>query len=194
MTGDAPLRVAFMTDAPRVAGSELWLLDQLPLLRAQGIESTLFLSPSERLDELARRFGAAGVAVERANSPDEWPARTAAFDVRVMQAWSPNTYRRVLPRLASPRVVISHDQLDFHYPQPVRAMYRETYPWTKARPFRAADPAVTVSGWAGERLRSQMALPGAGAVRTGLDPGKSRPATPEERPRLPAAIGSTLYT
>ena len=60
-----PLTVAFITDAPRVAGSEIWLLDVLPLLTRHEIHSTVFLSEAAPLDELARRFEQAGVTVRR---------------------------------------------------------------------------------------------------------------------------------
>lgn len=36
--------VAFLTDAPRVAGSETWLLAYLPLLKHYGLEPTLYLT------------------------------------------------------------------------------------------------------------------------------------------------------
>jgi hypothetical protein len=50
--------VAFVTDAPRVAGSEVWLLDVLPLLPAHGLHPTVFLPRGEALEELARRQAA----------------------------------------------------------------------------------------------------------------------------------------
>ena len=194
MTPTADLRVAWITDAPRVAGSEVWLLDVLPRLHAHGITSTVFLPPHTALDEFAARLGTAGVRAERYADLSALPARTQPFDLRALQVWDPPTYVRLLPRLAEPRLVVIHDQLDYHYPPPVRALYREIYRWTKARPLREADHLLTVSDWGGEFLRGQMGLPGVQAIRNGVDTGKFRPATPGERERLREALGFSRFT
>ncbi|MDP9763649.1 glycosyltransferase family 4 protein [Deinococcus enclensis] len=182
----APLSVAFITDAPRVAGSEVWLLDVLPRLTEAGIRSTVFLSAAAPLDELTRRFTEAGVPVERYSDLLTLPGRTGGFDLRVLQAWYPGNYRMLLPRLASPCFVISHDQLDFHYPQPLRASYLEAYPWTKAAPFRRADGVMTVSHWAGAFIRDRMRVRDVQVVTNGVKTDVYRPATPEERQGLRA--------
>ncbi|MFC4425987.1 glycosyltransferase family 4 protein [Deinococcus navajonensis] len=183
-----------MTDAPRVAGSELWLLDVLPLLRAQRLQSTLFLSDRPNLDVFAARFEAAGVEVRRYAALDELPELTRAFDLRVVQGWAPSTYRQLLPRLDSPQVVFSHDQLDFHYPQPLRTTYLEVYPWTKAWPFRSADAVVTVSAWAGDFMRRRMGLPDVRVVTNGVRWQDFRPAGAEERAALRAASDFRRFT
>ncbi|GGN30699.1 glycosyltransferase family 4 protein [Deinococcus daejeonensis] len=193
-TPPARLRVAVLTDAPRVAGSELWLLDVLPRLAPDGIRSTVFLRVEEKLDGLAERFEAQGVAVHRYEHLRDLPDLSRDFDLRIVQGWTPGTYRTLLPALRPPRMVISHDQLDFHYPQPLRLTYRETYPWTKAAPFRQADRLVTVSEWAGAFMRRDMRLRDVQVVTNGVDPGQFRPATLEERAALRAEFGFTRFT
>jgi uncharacterized protein (TIGR03492 family) len=47
------LEVAFITDAPRVAGSEIWLLERLPGLASLGLQPTLFLPQRPNLDAFA---------------------------------------------------------------------------------------------------------------------------------------------
>ncbi|WP_041227199.1 glycosyltransferase family 4 protein [Deinococcus deserti] len=194
MTGFQDLHVAFMTDAPRVAGSELWLLDVLPLLQAQGLRSTLFLSDRENLDTFAARFEAAGIPVHRYHALTDLPELTRAFDLRVVQGWTPGTYRQLLPLLVAPRMVISHDQLDFHYPQPLRASYLEVYPWTKAGPLRSADAVATVSRWAGEFMRRNMRLKDVHVVSNGVRTDDFRPAMAEERLALRESLGFTRFT
>lgn len=75
------------------------------------------------------------------------PELTRDFDLRLLQAWDPGTYLRLLPGLAAPTLVVSHDQLDYHYAPPLRALYRETYRFTKAIPLRRAGHLLTVSRW-----------------------------------------------
>jgi len=193
-TPPARLRVAVLTDAPRVAGSELWLLDVLPRLVPDGIRSTVFLRVEEKLDGLAERFEAQGVAVHRYEHLRDLPDLSRDFDLRIVQGWTPGTYRTLLPALRPPRMVISHDQLDFHYPQPLRLTYRETYPWTKAAPFRQADRLVTVSEWAGAFMRRDMRLPDVQVVTNGVKVDRFHPATPEDRAALRAEFGFTRFT
>ncbi|GGM30255.1 LPS biosynthesis protein [Deinococcus arenae] len=193
-TPPARLRVAVLTDAPRVAGSELWLLDVLPRLRPDGIQATVFLRVEEKLDGLAERFEEGGVTVHRYEDLQALPELSRDFDLRIVQGWTPGTYRTLLPALRSPRMVISHDQLDFHYPQPLRLTYRETYPWTKAAPFRQADRLVTVSEWAGAFMRRDMRLPDVQVVTNGVKVDRFRPATPEDRAALRAEFGFTGFT
>ena len=190
----APIQVAFLTDAPRVAGSEVWLLDVLPRLAALGVQPSVFLPHGEALDELAARFRAAGVSAERYSDPATLPERTRAFDLRALQVWDPATYRLWLPRLAAPRLVVIHDQLDYHYPLGLKALYRQIYRRTKADSLRAADRLLTVSVWGGEFLRGVMALPDVGVVRNGMDTEKFRPADAEERAVLREALGWTRFT
>lgn len=186
--------MAFITDAPRVAGSEIWLLDVLPLLTRHEIHSTVFLSEAAPLDELARRFEQAGVTVRRYRDLATLPGLTQDFDLRVVQGWTPGTYKRLLPRLNAPRWVISHDQLDYHYPPPLRLTYAETYFWTKARPFRWADGVITVSEWAGEFIRQRMRVREAKVVQNGVKTDRFQPASPEERARLRHEYGFTRFT
>ncbi len=189
-----PLSIAFLTDAPRVAGSEFWLLDVLPLLRGAGITSTVFLSDAAPLDEISKRFEAAGVTVRRYHDLATLPDLTRDFDLRVVQGWTPGTYHRLLPRLAAPRWVISHDQLDFHYPQPLRLTYAEAYPWTKALPFRWADGVITVSEWAGDFIRRRMGVREVQVVKNGVKADRFVPASPAEREKLRQDYGFTRFT
>ncbi|MFC4639419.1 glycosyltransferase family 4 protein [Deinococcus hohokamensis] len=186
------LEVAFLTDAPRVAGSEVWLADLLPRLPAHGIRPTLYLPRHHTLDRFVQ--GLAAVSVQRYDDPTGLPDLTRSADLRVVQAWEPGTYRALLPRLAAPRVVVSHDQLDYHYPAPVRALYREIFRRTKANAFRQADGVVTVSNWGAGFLREQMQLGTTQAMTNGADADKFRPALPDERAALRAGLGFSRFT
>ena len=58
------LEVAFITDAPRVAGSEIWLLERLPGLASLGLQPTLFLPQRPNLDAFAEGLERKGVRVQ----------------------------------------------------------------------------------------------------------------------------------
>lgn len=186
--------VAFLTDAPRVAGSEVWLRDLLPLLPRSGLLPTLFLPQQETLRPFAEQVAGAGVGVEWYDQPAELQSRTTRFDLRVLQAWEPRTYHNLLPQLASPRLVVSHDQLDYHYPAPVRALYREIYRFTKARAFRHADGVITVSTWGREFLRREMQVRNVQGMCNGVDPQQYRPGNENEREHLRHQLDFRRFT
>lgn len=186
--------IAFLTDAPRVAGSEVWLRDLLPLLPRSGLTPTLFLPRQEPLRTFAEQVVGAGVSVEWYDHPAELPNRTRNFDLRVLQAWEPRTYRTLLPQLASPRLVVSHDQLDYHYPVPVRALYREIYRFTKAHAFRQADGVITVSTWGAEFLRREMQVRNVQGMCNGVDTQQYRPGDDMEREHLRHQLGFRHFT
>lgn len=187
------LTAAFLTDAPRVAGSEIWLLEVLPRLSAHGINPNVFLPDGEALDVLAARLDAAGVSVYRYTHLNELTALSADFDLRVLQVWNPATYTALLPALAAPRVVIVHDQLEYHYPLGLRPLYREIYRHTKARPQRLAERVVTVSEWSRAFLERLSGTEVAG-LRNGVDPERFYPAETEERQRLRVELGFDRFT
>lgn len=188
------MHVAFITDAPRIAGSEIWLLDVLPLLREAQIQSTVFLRGLPALDWLAQQLEQAGVRVERYGDLEQIPAATQHFDLRVVQGWTPATYHALMPKLAAPRWIISHDQLDFHYPQPLRLSYAEVYPWTKALPFRWADGVLTVSEWAGDFIRRRMGIQAVKVVKNGVKAQRFYPAPSAERQELRDHYGFERFT
>ena len=187
------LKVAFLTDAPRVAGSEVWLLDVLPHLPEQGVCPTVFLPVGGALDPFAERLTEAGLPVTRFKRLGELPALTRDFDVRVMHAWGLLTYARLLPQLAEPRWVVIHDQLEFFYPLGLRAFYRLGFRLTKGWGMRSASGALTVSEWADGWLR-RYGLPASGFVKNGVDVERFHPASESERAALRAGFGFTRFT
>ncbi|AWN22427.1 lipopolysaccharide biosynthesis protein [Deinococcus irradiatisoli] len=192
------LKVAFLTDAPRVAGSEVWLLGVLPHLPERGVWPSVFLPQGAPLDAFAERLGEVGLEVTRFGRLGDLPALTRDFDVRVMHAWGLLTYQRLLPHLAQPRWVVLHDQLEFFYPLGLRAFYRLGFRLTKGWGLRHAGGVLTVSAWADAWLR-RFRLPPSADVRTGfvrnsVDTRRFRPAEPDERAALRAAFGFTRFT
>lgn len=182
-----------MTDATRVAGSEVWLLETLPRLRALGLGPALHLGKNPRLDELAARLDGLGVPTWRYQDWDELAAQTAKADLRVIQASDPQTYGSMLRRLPSPKLVLSHDQMRFFYPYGLETVYRALFALTKARVWRGADGVLTVSSWAAAFLHS-LGLRQATGLFNGVDPERFRPTSSEEFSALRQKLGFTGFT
>ncbi|TSA81398.1 glycosyltransferase family 4 protein [Deinococcus detaillensis] len=187
------LNVAFLTDAPRVAGSEVWLLSVLPHLPALGIAPAVFVPVGVALDTFAERLTAAGLPVTRFERLAELPVLTRDFDLRVMHAWGLLTYAHLFPQLAEPRWVVIHDQLEFFYPLGLRAFYRLGFRLTKGWGMRSASGVLTVSQWADDWLR-RFKLPASGFVKNGVEVERFQPATQQERAALRAELGFTRFT
>ncbi len=187
------LKVAFLTDAPRVAGSEVWLLSVLPHLPALGIAPAAFLPVGAALDSFAERLTAAGLPVTRFERLGDLPGLTRDFDVRVMHAWGLLTYARLLPKLPEPRWVVIHDQLEFFYPLGLQAFYRLGFRLTKGWGLRSASGVLTVSEWADGWLR-RFRLPASGFINNGVDVEQFHPAAKSERAALRAEFGFTRFT
>jgi len=81
------LEVAFITDAPRVAGSEIWLLERLPGLASLGLQPTLFLPQRPNLDGFAEVLEKKGVRVRRYARLEEVLEATAIARKGSSQVW-----------------------------------------------------------------------------------------------------------
>ncbi|MBZ9751462.1 glycosyltransferase family 4 protein [Deinococcus sp. HMF7604] len=196
MTGPrhTPLRLAVLTDAPRVAGSEIWLLDVLPLLREQGIQASVFLPQGAAMDELARRCAERGLEVTRHDGVGTLGPATASFDLRLLQAWTPHTYAAAQANLATPYLTVVHDQLDYHYPLGLKVLFQLIYAVTKARPLRRVGTVVTVSRWGQAFLERRMRLRGVLGVTNGVDTAVFAPAPAEARAALRRHLGFDTFT
>lgn len=194
MPTPAVLNVAFITDAPRVAGSEVWLLDVLPRLKSHGVSPHVYLNRAAPLDGLVQRLTEAGVPVTRYDALGTLPDLTRGADVRAVQVWEPATYAALLPALAAPRVVVVHDQLEYHYPAGLNHVYRAVYRRTKATPQRTAEQVVTVSAWGQAFMHREYGLPHVDSVLNGVDTDRFRPAPPAERTALRHDLEFTRFT
>jgi glycosyltransferase involved in cell wall biosynthesis len=181
------MRVGFLTDAPRIAGSEIWLREMLPLLPPQRITPELFIRDHPRLEPLRRALEAKGIQVHYLKELHKKPS----FDLWVLQLWSEPSYR-LLFQLPPPRWVVCHDQLEYFYPLGLRTLYHLGYRMTKARWMSRAEGVLTVSTWGAQFLR-RLGLE-AEAVPNGVDPERYRPASPEERRALRERLGLKRFS
>lgn len=179
------LRIAFISDAPQVAGSEIWLKEVLPRLKAFGLETFLILPSRPSLERFAKEMENKGVPVRTYTRLDSVLNLAQEANLRVVQAWSSSTYRYLLPRLGHPTWVFVHDQLQYHYPLGFEVLYREIYRQTKAKAIRAANLILTGTYWAATYLQKEFGLQ-AETVPVGVNLAIFRPPTPEERAHLRA--------
>ncbi|GLV47082.1 LPS biosynthesis protein [Thermus sp. LT1-2-5] len=186
------LRVAFLTDAPRIAGSEIWLLETLPRLSLHGIQPAVYLPDNPKLEYLIQTLNHRGVATYTYTRLNQLVRLTQEAHVRVLQAWFPSTYK-LLPFLPRPRSVFLHDQLEYHYPLGLKRLYRFIYRITKARRVAMADAIFVGTQWAAGYIRRHFGLE-AQVVPVGVDPDRFRPPSPEERAWLRKKLGLTRFT
>ncbi|MEZ0349023.1 MAG: glycosyltransferase family 4 protein [Thermus sp.] len=186
------LKVAFVTDAPRIAGSETWLVETLPLLAVHGIQPILYLPQNPKLRFLVQALNERGVRTHTYTRLKQLASSTREAHVRVVQAWFPATYR-LLAHMSRPRSVFLHDQLEYHYPLGLKQLYRFLYRITKARQVAIADRIFVGTHWAAEYVRRHFGLE-ARVVPVGVDPKRFRPPSPEERASLRRKLGLTRFT
>lgn len=186
------LKVAFLTDAPRVAGSEIWLLEVLPLLAQMGFEPWVFLPSNPSLLYFKTQLEEAGIHTFTYQDIAPIIPVLSDFHARVLQAWFPKTYD-LLNRLPKPRLVFVHDQLEYHYPLELDRVYRMIYRLTKASRIRAADRIMVGTYWAADYLRKHFALD-AYPVPSGVNADKFRPPSPTEREELRQKLGFDRFT
>ncbi|GAA5334554.1 MULTISPECIES: glycosyltransferase family 4 protein [Thermus] len=186
------LRVAFLTDAPRVAGSEIWLLETLPHLTAYGIRPILYLPHNPKLRFLVQALNEKGIPTTTYTRLKELVSSTQEAHVRVIQAWFPSTYG-LLAHISRPRSVFLHDQLEYHYPLGLKGLYRFVYRMTKARKVALADRIFVGTHWAADYVRRHFGLE-AHVIPVGVDPNRFHPPSPEERASLRRKLGLTRFT
>lgn len=174
------IKAAFITDAPRVAGSEIWLLDVLPQALHFGILPTVWLADLDGLNDLAQRFQDTGVNVFRYGHILEATEHSHLYDVCVLQAWEPATYGVVLPLIKSKGAVYVHDQLEYNYPWGLKELYRTIYRYTKANHLKQANLVMIGTQWASGFLQQHFQL-NAKEVLSGVDAERFFPVSTSER-------------
>ena len=187
------LEVAFITDAPRVAGSEVWLRETLPLLLPLGIKPTVYLPARPQLEPFSIQLSHLGITTVLYRSLKELASETEGYAIRILQSWFPQTYATLLPSLRSPNAVFIHDQLEYHYPLGLTHLFRWVYGFTKAKYLRQATCLFVGTHWASLYLQRHFGLR-AHVVPVGVDPNHFKPATEEERRQLRRIYGFNRFT
>jgi len=186
------LALLFATDAPRIAGSEIWLAEVLPRLVELGNEIYVALPNTDGLNKLALHFQEKHVQVIRYSGNSELANIDIHVDIRILQAWSPVTYK-VLNYWPNPRWIFTHDQIIYHYPLGLKHLYEAIFRLTKVRSMKLSDGVLTCSMWAANYFKEKYRLNAIG-IPNGIDINKFRPPNEDERQRLRREFGFTRFT
>jgi glycosyltransferase involved in cell wall biosynthesis len=184
------VRVLFLTDAKRIGGSEVYLREMLPRLKALGLEPEAALPLAEGNRPIREALLAQGIPVHAYQALKDLPQR---FDRVVASAWYPQNYRTFFTRY--PRItLLIHDQIEVFYPLGGRYLYRLGYRLVQVPNLRRAEAVITVSKWAARWLREVHGVEKVFAVPNGVDTKRFRPPVPEEKKALRARYGLERYT
>ncbi|MFC4426241.1 glycosyltransferase family 4 protein [Deinococcus navajonensis] len=196
MTLQAPLRVLFVTDAPAVGGSEVYLRELIPPMRAHGVQAEVALPDANGTADFRAQLAERDIPVHAYRRLEEVAAaeHEGGFALTVLSSWNALGYRKYYAGLRGPFVSLIHDQLMLHIPGLPQSVYRAFYEVLQARDIRGAPHVVTVSHWAAEYLRRWHRMPSVYAVPNGVDVDKFRPAPPAERRELRGAYGFDRFT
>ncbi|MFC4639205.1 glycosyltransferase family 4 protein [Deinococcus hohokamensis] len=191
-----PLRVLFVTDAPAVGGSEVYLRELIPPMRPYGVQAEVALPEVPGTADFRAQLVERGIPVHAYRHLDEvaWVEREGGFALTVLSSWNALGYRKYYAGLRGPFVSLIHDQLMLHIPGLPQGLYRAFYEILQARDIRGARHVVTVSRWAAEYLRRWHRMPQVHAVPNGVNAEKFRPATPQERQDLRQSYGFSRFT
>ena len=85
------MRVLFLSDARRIGGSEVYLREMLPRVKALGLSPEAALPEAEGTLPVRRALEAAGIPVHAYRDLEALPE---AVDLVVASAWYPQSYRR----------------------------------------------------------------------------------------------------
>ncbi len=179
------MRAGFITDAREIGGSEVWLAEVLPRLRAHGVLPLAAFPKSEKTKPIVNKLEDAGVSVVRYRSFRELPQ----VDLWISSTWFPKNFGEMLRALPRPHYALVHDQIEIYYPLGLHRIYRLGYRILKAPLLRQADGVITVSRWADEFLTSVHRVPNVCHVQNGVDTERFRPPEPGEREALKKDFG-----
>lgn len=195
-SADLPLRVLFVTDAPAVGGSEVYMRELIPPIRGHGIQAEVAMPALSGTAEFRAQLAARDIPVHAYDHLEEvaWIERSGDFDLTILSSWNPRGYRKYYSALRGPFVSLIHDQLMLHIPLLPQGIYRAFYEVLQAGDIRGADHVVTVSQWAAEYLQRHHKMTKVYAVPNGVDVQKFRPAEAAEREKLRAEFGFTKLT
>ncbi len=189
-----PLKVLFVTDAPAVGGSEVYLRELIPPMRQYGVQAEVAMPAAPGTADFREQLTARQIPVHAYHQLQEVVPLESRFDLTVLSSWNALGYRKYYRLLRGPFVSLIHDQLMLHIPGLPQNIYRAFYEVLQARDIRGAQHVVTVSNWAAAYLRRWHHMPDVRAVPNGVDTRKFRPADPAERETLRREYGFTRFT
>jgi len=177
--------VLFLSDARTVGGSEVYLKEMLPRLKALGLHPEAALPEAPGNLSVRRSLEGQGVPVHAYSRLEALPG---GFDLVVASAWYPQSFQAFHRRFPG-LVPLVHDQVEIFYPWGGRYLYRLGYRLLQAPNLRRARAVITVSRWAARWLKEVHGVPRVYSVQNGVDVERFRPALPGEKEALRKQYG-----
>ena len=174
------MRVLFLSDARTVGGSEVYLREMLPRLKALGLHPEAALPQDPGNAPVRKSLEEQGVTVHPYTHIEALPRH---YDLVVASAWYPQhlrTFYQFFPNL----IPLVHDQIEIFYPLGGRYLYRLGYRLLQAPNLRRARGVITVSRWAARWLHEVHRVPRVFPVPNGVDVERFRPPLPGEKEAL----------
>lgn len=192
----APVNVLFVTDAPAIGGSEVYMRELIPPMREHGVFGTVAMPDVPGTAEFRRQLHDRGIPVQAYRELGEVAElqRRSDFRLTLLSSWNPRGYRKYYAALRGPFVSLIHDQLMLHIPGLPQGIYRAFYEVLAAQDIRGADHIVTVSRWAARYLERWHGMQEVHAVPNGVDTQKFRPAGEAERTELREKFDFVAFT
>lgn len=192
----SPISALFVTDAPAIGGSEVYLRELIPPMREFGVLGEVAMPELPGTADFRQQLQERGIRVHAYRDLGEVAdlQRRQPFALTLLSSWNPRGYRKYYAALRGPFVSLIHDQLMLHIPGLPQGIYRAFYEELAARDIRGADHIVTVSRWAAQYLERWHGMQKVHAVPNGVDTRKFRPADPEERARLREKFAFEAFT
>lgn len=188
------LRVLFVTDAPSIGGSEVYMRELIPPMRAFGIHAEVAMPAVNETLTFRQELEQRQIPVHAYQDLSEIKAIEQNSQLTILSSWNPRGYQKYYKTLSGPFVSLIHDQLMLHIPLLPQAIYRAFYEVLAARDIRGAHHIVTVSHWAAEYLKRHHKMRQVHAVPNGVDVDKFHPSEKGERKTLRQQYGFDRFT
>lgn len=188
------LRILFVTDAPAIGGSEVYMRELIPPLRERGVLAQVAMPNLPETAAFREELRARGITVYAYEQLAEITALKEKFDLILLSSWNAMGYRKYYATLRGPFVSLIHDQLMLYIPGLPQQIYRAFYEMLQARDIRGANHIVTVSEWAAQYLQQHHKMRQVYAVPNGVDVQKFSPASAEARAILRERFGFGRFT
>ena len=186
------MKLLFVTDAPMIGGSEVYLREMLPRLKARGLKPEAALPDLEGNRPIREALSASGVRVWTYKNLEQVPPDAHALVLA--SAWYPQNHVRFRQHFKPRPAILVHDQIEMQYPLGLGQVYRLGYSLLQAPNLRVARAVLTVSNWAKAFLEQTHRVPQVWAVPNGIDALKFSPVPDLERQALRQKLGMGRLT
>lgn len=188
--------ILFVTDAPAVGGSEVYMRELIPPLREYGLSGHVAMPELSGTADFRQQLADRDIPLLAYRRLTQVAAYQAELNpaLTLLSSWNALGYRKYYQTLRGPFVSLIHDQLMLHIPGLPQGLYRAFYEVLQARDIRGADHVITVSHWGARYLERHHKMPHVHAVPNGVNVHRFHPVQAAQREKLRGKLGFTGFT